>query len=131
MVAVAPPSPETEPPVLDQAYLDDMAGYVGRQSLAELLDSAPAALLDELAAMAAAWEKRDFPTLREAAHRLAGATGAIGAARLSRHARHCLNLAEPEFTPGLFAVLAQLAEQTLAALAGFHAQVTPVPPNPQ
>lgn len=79
----------TDGPVLDRAYLDDMLKWVGCESLMALIEQAPESLREEMAALRRAWSIGDLHGVQEAAHRLKGAAGSVGAVRLAKFANQC------------------------------------------
>jgi HPt (histidine-containing phosphotransfer) domain-containing protein len=119
-------------PVTDRAYLDDMRGFVGDETLISLIDCAGTSLRGDLASLAAAAASGDLTEVREAAHRLKGAAGSIGATRLAAMAQSCQ--AGPELVvadPATLAGLETALDDADAALVLYRGSLTPVPPNPQ
>jgi HPt (histidine-containing phosphotransfer) domain-containing protein len=75
--------------VIDRAYLEDMKEFVGTETLAGLIDDAPGSFRREYHDLEAGWRRGDAAAVHEFAHRLKGAAGSIGAARLSAVAHLC------------------------------------------
>lgn len=75
------------PPVLDEAYMNDMRQWVGDGTALTLLAAAPDSFRDELQAITAAWNNGDGKSVRENAHRLKGAAGSVGCRRLAETAQ--------------------------------------------
>ena len=94
----APPSDHPGPhePVLDEPYLADLRGWVGETVLADLLAGAPHSFRPVMADLTANWRADARADMREAAHRLAGGAGSIGARRLADLARRCQRMVRLE-----------------------------------
>lgn len=90
--------PQLEPPpIIDDAYLEDMRQWVGDATLLSLLATAPESFTGELAAIQAAWQSGDLAAVHETAHRLKGAAGSVGCRRLAETAHRMQKLTQAEF----------------------------------
>ncbi|MCR6632298.1 MAG: response regulator [Magnetospirillum sp.] len=121
--AAAPSAPaaETELPILDGSYLDDLRQWVGDATVLTLLASAPASFNDEMAAIRAAWSRRDPQSMRENAHRLKGAAGSVGCRRLAELAQTLQKMRDEEIlAPTRLDELAGEVEAAIAAALGWQ-----------
>ncbi len=104
------------PPLLDDEYIRDIRQWVGDASLAELLACAPSVIRAEFEQIRHGQQSGDFNHAREAAHRLAGAAGSVGARRLADLARRCQTLTDSDVTPAAIDDLNHTLIATLQAL---------------
>ena len=121
--------PEGEPPLLDEAFLEQLAGEIGRDGVAEVLQ----AFLEEgplrLGAIRAAQGRGAIVVIRREAHALAGAARNVGLVRLGE-AAYALQRAAEGAGPGAAAVeaLGALLRDSLPLAAAWSdaAMLTPL-----
>jgi HPt (histidine-containing phosphotransfer) domain-containing protein len=75
---------ETNQPVIDLAYIEELRGWVGTDTLVGLAVRAPEVFTAEAEAVLAAWKSGAAEELRASAHRLKGVAGSLACARLSQ-----------------------------------------------
>lgn len=114
----------SELPVLDIAYLDDMRGWIGDDVLASLLEVAPESFAGELASIETNWQAADLREVQEAGHRLKGAAGSVACRRLS-DAGQTFQLLPALDQPGVIDELRAEVAAAKAALAEYCTRLTP------
>lgn len=109
--------------LLDQATLDSLADLEKRAAepfLIRLINRFQTSLPDDVSRVKAAWETGDLEETEAAAHALAGAAAAVGAAALLRAARRMCDSPEDLY----MAELSSVAERTVAALTRWRNDLT-------
>ena len=76
------------PAVLDEAYLERLAGHLGEDTLRELMCDGLLELVDRVNSINALLEAGDSETLGKIVHDVAGMAGHLGLSRLSSAAVH-------------------------------------------
>ena len=118
------PAPATASALLDHAHLAEMRAAAGAQ-FAPLAARFAESSREQLVAMQGALRRQDLAALRQAAHRLRGSAGALGAAALAARCAHIERRARAGETipAGTLDELETLRQSTCRALTGAAAAV--------